>query len=337
MPDDAIPEDLIPEDLDVVDDDREVVETVPTALEGQRVDRVVAMVTGRPRSEVDSLVADGRVRIGGRVTTNRSRKLHTGELLEVSVPPEAALLADAPDPSVDVPVIWADEQVIVVDKPAGMVVHPGAGHDRGTMVQGLLARYPDLAALAVEPGARGRPGIVHRLDRGTSGLLVVARTAEARAALVAQLAERSVERRYLALVYGRVEADDGLIDAPLGRADRDPTRIVVRTDGKEARTRYRVEARFAAPVPATLLECRLETGRTHQIRVHVMAIGHPVVGDDRYGSRAVQAVPGIPTGRPWLHAAGLSFKHPADGRQVSFSSPLPAELSAVVERFVPES
>ena len=317
---------------DVADGDATAIsEVVPAALDGERVDRVVALVTGRPRSDVDGLVAAGLVAVGGRVTTNRSRKLHTGERLEIRLPPLEVGAAGAPDPSVDVPVVWADEQVIVVDKPAGMVVHPGAGHDRGTMVQGLLARYPDLEALASEPGSATRPGIVHRLDRGTSGLLVVARTAAARADLIGQLADRSVVRRYLALVHGRVEGDDGLIDAPLGRADRDPTRIVVRNDGKEARTHYRVEGRYAAPVPATLLECRLETGRTHQIRVHVMAIGHPVVGDDRYGTKASRSLPGVSAGRPWLHAASLSFRHPGDGRTVTFSSPLPADLTTVLD------
>ncbi len=315
--------------------DTDLTEIVPAALDGQRVDRVLAMLTGRPRSEADTLVAEGRVKVGGRVTTNRSRKLRTGERLEARVPPGTVPTPDLPDAGVEVPVVWADDQVIVVDKPAGMVVHPGAGHDRGTMVQGLLALYPDLALLASERGGAGRPGIVHRLDRGTSGLLVVARTSEARADLIAQLAERSVERRYLALVHGRVDGDEGLIDAPLGRADRDPTRIVVRTDGKQARTRYRVEARYASPVAATLLECRLETGRTHQIRVHAKAIGHPVVGDDRYGTRAGAAIPGVEMGRPWLHAAQLAFRHPGDGRPVSFSSPLPVDLVSVLEMLVP--
>jgi 23S rRNA pseudouridine1911/1915/1917 synthase len=311
----------------------ELNETVPAALDGQRVDRVVAMVTGRPRREVDELMAAGRVRVAGRVMTNKSRKLHTGERLDVRVPPEVLGAADAPDASVEVPVVWADDQVIVVDKPAGLVVHPGAGHSRGTLVQGLLAEYPDLAALASAPGAATRPGIVHRLDRGTSGLLVVARTAAARDDLIAQLADRTVERQYLALVHGTVDADEGLIDAPLGRADRDPTRIVVRRDGKEARTRYRVRARYDRPAAVSLLECRLETGRTHQIRVHVTAIGHPVVGDDRYGTRAAPALPGVPLGRPWLHAAGLSFRHPVDGRILSFSSPLPSDLTSVLDRF----
>lgn len=314
--------------------DEHITETVPSALDGQRVDRAVALVTGRPRSEVDALVAEGRVRVAGRVTTNRSRKLHTGELLEVSVPPVVDTGAGVSDASVAVPVVYSDEQVIVVDKPAGLVVHPGAGHSRGTMVQGLLAMFPDLAALAAEPGGAGRPGIVHRLDRGTSGLLVVARTPAARADLVGQLAGRSVVRRYQALVHGLIDSDEGLIDAPLGRSERDPTRIVVRTDGKQARTRYVVQARFAAPAEATLLECRLETGRTHQIRVHVTAIGHPVVGDDRYRSRpAVWAA--LPPGRPWLHASGLTFRHPADGREMTFSSPLPVELSRVLSSLQP--
>ena len=259
-----------------------------------------------------------------------------------------------------VAVVYADDEVIVVDKPAGLVVHPGAGHPDGTLVHGLLARFPDLAQLA-EPGLgrldRDRPGIVHRLDKGTSGLLVVARTRGARAALVAQLAARAVDRRYLALVRGRVEAAQGLIDAPLGRAEADPTRMTVRAGGREARTRYQVERRFTSPEDFTLLECRLETGRTHQIRVHLAAIGHPVVGDPRYGGRGgggggrggggggtsagagsraggvgTSAGAGIAAGRQWLHARQLSFDHPSTGRRLTFTSDLPADLAAVLAR-----
>lgn len=305
-------------------------EVVPVALDGQRLDRVVAMVTGRPRAEVDALVADGRVRLASAVTTNRSRRVRTGQGIDVVLPVEVGDGSGDPDASVSVPVVHVDDQVIVVDKPAGMVVHPGAGHRRGTMVQGLLALYPDLGQLADGPGLADRPGIVHRLDRGTSGLLMVARTTAARADLTAQLAARTVERRYLALVHAEVYADEGVVDAPLGRAERDPTRIVVRTDGRPARTHYRVLQRVPSPSPATLLELRLETGRTHQIRVHMEAIGHPVVGDDRYGPRPGRRLEHLTAPRPWLHAAGLGFAHPADGRAMTFSSPLPADLVAVL-------
>ncbi|HZQ27115.1 MAG TPA: RluA family pseudouridine synthase [Acidimicrobiales bacterium] len=297
-------------------------ETIPAALAGERVDRAVALLTGLPRSDVASLVEAGGVRLAGRVVTTRSRRVGEGEVLEVDVPAVVADLGPQSEPEVAVPVVHADEDVVVIDKPAGLVVHPGSGHLRGTLVNGLLARFPDLAGVGPDPA---RPGIVHRLDKGTSGLLVVARSARAYESLVAQLKRRQVERRYLALVWGQVASPAGLVDAPIGRASGDPTRMAVSSKGREARTRYEVLARYTEPVPLTLLECRLETGRTHQIRVHLAAIGHPVVGDTRYrGGRAALAVP-----RPFLHAHRLAFDHPGSGERVQFDSPLPADLEEV--------
>ncbi len=238
----------------------------------------------------------------------------------------------------DVTVVWSDDEVIVVDKPAGLVVHPGAGNRSGTLIQGLLARFPDLAGLAERPGGDGdrdRPGVVHRLDKGTSGLLMVARTEVARTSLASQLASRTVGREYVTLVRGTVAADSGLIDAPLGRDGRDPTRIQVLASGRPARTRYRVDERFDEPALSTLLCCRLETGRTHQIRVHLASIGHPVVGDERYGPKVLSSWQPLPSGRPFLHAATLVFDHPVTGARLSFSSPLPADLKAVLEAMSP--
>ena len=297
-------------------------ERIPAALAGERVDRVVAMLTDLPRTEAAALVADGHVRLDGTVVSGKSRKVAEGEVLTVEVP-ERRVAGVAADPSVHVPVVFADDDVIVVDKPAGLVVHPGHGNDRGTMVQGLLAAYPELAAV----GEPDRPGVVHRLDAGTSGLLVVARSAAAYSSLVEQLQSRSVDRRYLALVAGTVESPAGVVDAPIGRSGSDPTRMAVRADGREARTAYEVRERFTEPTAATLLECKLETGRTHQIRVHLAAIGHPVLGDPRYG-RSPLRVP-----RPFLHAWRLAFDHPTTGERVSFESALPADLEAVRARF----
>ncbi|HUR18003.1 MAG TPA: RluA family pseudouridine synthase [Acidimicrobiales bacterium] len=299
---------------------------VPGALDGERVDRAVAVLTGLPRSEVASLVAGGAIRIGDAPVSSRSRRVAEGDELEVVLPEGAG----APDPgpeadsSVEVAVVHEDGDLIVVDKPAGLVVHAGAGHRTGTLVHGLLARFPDLAAIGA--GEAARPGIVHRLDKGTSGLLVVARTASAYEDLVEQLRRRAVERVYVTLVCGRVDAPAGLIDAPVGRGVRDPTRMAVTAGGKEARTRYRVEARFSEPVPVSLLECRLETGRTHQVRVHLAAIGHPVVGDTRYRGVRTQLV----LGRPFLHATRLSFDHPTTGERLAFSSPLPDDLQTLL-------
>jgi 23S rRNA pseudouridine1911/1915/1917 synthase len=301
-------------------------ETIPAVLAGERIDRVVAMLTGLPRSDVAALVDAGGVRLGGAVVATRSRRVAEGDVLEVDVP---AVDADRPgtlaDAAVDVVVVHADNDVIVVDKPPGLVVHPGSGNPDATLVNGLLARFPDLADLGTDPQ---RPGIVHRLDKGTSGLLVVARTQRSYESLVAQLKRRAVERVYLALVAGTVEAPAGLIDAPIGRGTGDPTRMAVSARGREARTRYEVLERFTNPAPLTLVECRLETGRTHQIRVHLAAIGHPVIGDARYsGNRAA-----VPSPRPFLHAHRLSFDHPRTGERVSYASPLPADLEEVRAR-----
>lgn len=299
-----------------------MIATVPASLAGQRVDRVVALVTGLTRAEVAELVASGAVRVGGRPVPARSRRLAEGDELEVDVPPPAAPASVTGDASVVVAVVYEDDDVVVVDKPAGVVVHPGNGREEGTLVAGLLARFPELAGV----GEPLRPGIVHRLDKGTSGLLAVARSPLAYGSLAAQLRDRTVERRYLALTWGRIEADAGLIDAPVGRGRGDPTRMTVSSAGREARTRYEVVERYARPAPVTLVECRLETGRTHQVRVHLAAIGHPLVGDGRYGG----ARPAVPCPRPFLHARHLGFDHPVSGTHLSFDSPLPPDLAEVL-------
>ncbi len=301
-----------------------VVETVPGPLDGERIDRVVAMVTGASRSQVAEWLEAGLIRRNGTVATSRSARLVEGDLVEVDIDLDAPPPGLEPEPDVQVPVVHEDADVLVIDKPSGLVVHPGAGHSTGTMVQGLLARYPEI----VDVGDPARPGVVHRLDKDTSGLMLVARTQAAYEALVAMLAAHDVERRYLTLVWGVPEARSGMVDAPIGRSARDPTRMVVSAQGKEARTRYDVVQEFDDPVPCALLECRLETGRTHQIRVHMAAIGHPVVGDGRYrGDRST-----IPTPRMVLHSAALALDHPTrPGERLSFTSPLPADLAAVVD------
>ncbi|HET6965361.1 MAG TPA: RluA family pseudouridine synthase [Acidimicrobiales bacterium] len=304
--------------------------SVPAALDGERVDRAMALITGLSRREVNGVLDEGRVSIGRRVVTSHSRKVRSGETLTVEGDMEpdrpAAPSAEA---AVEVPVVYSDEAVIVVDKPAGLVVHPGNGNWHGTLVHGLLARFPDLAALATGEQL-DRPGIVHRLDKGTSGLLVVARTPEARDHLVGQLSRRTMRREYISLVFGTLESDEGVIDAPLGRSDIDPSRIRVQAGGRIARTHYKVESRFTSPSPTTLIRCRLETGRTHQIRVHLSSIGHPVVGDDRYGGRGRPQGPRMPPGRPFLHAAALGFEHPVSGQAMRFTSPLPRDLAEVL-------
>jgi len=294
---------------------------VPEALAGERLDRAVALLTGWTRSEVQALVESGSVLVGG-VAVPKSRRLVTDDVIELLAEPEPPGLP-APDPSIEVVVRHEDDDVIVVAKPAGLVVHAGAGHPDGTLVNGLLARYPEIAGV----GDPARPGIVHRLDRDTSGLLVVARTQPAYEGLVAMLAAHDVERRYVALVWGVPDSPRGVIDAPIGRSVRRPTRMSVREGGRVARTAYEVVATYREPDVAQL-ECRLETGRTHQIRVHLQAIGHPVVGDAAYGgSRAALALD-----RPFLHAGGLAFTHPVTGRPVAVEEPLAPELAEVLAR-----
>ncbi|MEY4340114.1 MAG: hypothetical protein RLZ14_1964, partial [Actinomycetota bacterium] len=226
------------------------------------------------------------------------------------------------DSSVEFEVVFADEHLIVVDKPAGLVVHPGASNPEGTLVNGLLARFPEI----VDVGEAHRPGIVHRLDLGTSGLMAVARSQRAYHELVDALSSRDVGRVYQALVWGHPANPHGLIDAPIGRDHRDALRMAVVVDGKPARTRYRVLQQYRAPAEAAALECRLESGRTHQIRVHLSAIGHPVVGDPTYGG--VRS--GIESPRPFLHAARLELEHPVSREPLVFESPLPADLADVM-------
>jgi 23S rRNA pseudouridine1911/1915/1917 synthase len=292
---------------------------VPDALDGERVDRALALLTGWSRGEVQELVRRGDVRVEGRIVA-KSHRVAAGDALEV----RAAPAPDVPPGPEDVPVAvrYEDDDVVVVAKPAGLVVHPGAGHAGGTLVNGLLARYPEMAAV----GDPHRPGLVHRLDRDTSGLLVVARSARAHEALVAALGSRLVARGYRALVWGVPEAPRGVIDAPIGRSEARRTRMAVREAGRPARTRYEVVDARRDPTVA-VLRCELETGRTHQVRVHLAAVGHPVVGDATYGGRR----PGVALDRPFLHAAELAFDHPVTGARVELIEPLPAELRRVLD------
>jgi len=294
---------------------------VPAALEGERIDRAVALLTGWSRADVQVLLARDAIVVDGR-PVGKSHRLVVGTVIEVLDGPAVAALPVA-DAGVAVDVRYADDDVVVIAKPAGLVVHSGAGHTEGTLVNGLLARFPEMAAVGDAP----RPGIVHRLDRDTSGLLVAARSARGYESLVRQISTRTVDRRYVALVWGALSSPRGVIDAPIGRSTSRRTRMAVRESGKEARTEYEVRTTFDAPVCA-LLDCRLETGRTHQIRVHLSAIGHPIVGDATYGG----ARETIELDRPFLHAARLAFDQPATGERLQFEEPLPAELTEVLEQ-----
>ena len=297
-----------------------IVENVPAALAGERLDRIVALILDVSRSVAAAVIDAGGATVDGATCTSGKLRLVEGQ--EVAVDPTAVPVASLPEPepSVEFGVIHVDESVIVVDKPAGLVVHPGAGNPSGTLVNGLLARFPDIAGV----GEPHRPGIVHRLDAGSSGLLVVARSQQAADALIAQFASHTATRAYIALVWGHPEAPHGVIDAPIGRSRQDPLRMAVVADGRPSRTEYRVVQRFDSPADLSLLDCRLETGRTHQIRVHLSSINHPLVGDPIYGQRR----PRLQLERPFLHAAELAFVHPRSGERVTFRSELASDLAA---------
>lgn len=298
-------------------------EEIPEALVGERLDRIVAMMAEISRSGAVALIAHEGVTVDGELAISGKVRLRAGQIVTVDqgrIPADQLPVADH---GVKFTVVHQDEWLIVVDKPAGLVVHPGAGRPDATLVNGLLAVFPEIA----DVGEAHRPGIVHRLDSGTSGLLIVARRPESYAALIEMMMERTVHRHYSALVWGHLAATQGTIDAPIGRDPRAPLRMTVIASGKSARTSYTEVRRFTNP-EVSLLACELETGRTHQIRVHLQAIGHSVVGDSTYGgARASLAMD-----RPFLHADRLTFHHPMTGEEMDFHSPLPADLEAVLAR-----
>jgi len=286
---------------------------------GTRLDQYLAAQTGLSRAQVQRLITAGQVTVAGEAV-KASLRLAGGETISVQLPPAEEPLAPIPEP-IPLDVVYEDRDVLVIDKPAGLAVHPAVGHETGTLVNALLARYPHLEG--TDPA--GRPGIVHRLDRDTSGLLVVGKTQRAVEDLKAQFKSQQVSKCYLALVVGHLPVSQGLIDAPVGRHPRWRQRFAVRSDGREARTRFTV----LETLPGySLLEARPETGRTHQIRVHFAYIGHPVAGDPVYGPRKDR----LGLGRQFLHASSLGFRHPITGQPLEFTSPLPADLQRVLDR-----
>jgi 23S rRNA pseudouridine1911/1915/1917 synthase len=284
---------------------------------GARLDRYVAdNLPDLSRSTVQNLIESGHILVDDFKRQPKFR-VTPGEVITVEIPPP---LDDEilPDP-IPLNIVYEDRDIIVVDKPAGLVVHPAPGHPRGTLANALVAHSPDISV-----GGSNRAGIVHRLDKDTSGLIVAAKSDRGRTSLVSQWAEQSVEKTYLALVAGRTEEEEATIEAPIGRDPKNRQRMAVVRSGRDAVTHFRVVERFAN---ATLLEIKIETGRTHQIRVHLAFIGHPVVGDSLYG-RTRDAIPGLD--RQFLHASELAIELP-DGTPMRFRSPLPDELQRVLD------
>jgi 23S rRNA pseudouridine1911/1915/1917 synthase len=304
-----------------------VAATVSAAEAGRRLDLwLAAQLPELSRTRVQALIDEGRVQVDG-APRKASHRLRAGERVRAVIPPPPS--AEMAAESIPLRVVFEDAHVFVVDKPSGMVTHPGAGQSTGTLAAAALAHAPEISGV----GGPRRPGIVHRLDKGTSGLIVLAKTRMAYDALTAQLSRRTMSRRYLCLVHGIVKRDEGVIDAPIARDSRSRVRMAVARPGtgKRAVTRFRVLERLAG---VTYLECRLETGRTHQIRVHLASLGHPLVGDVTYGRRkGGDAIPGElieGLGGVALHAAGLSFVHPASGERIELSSPLPNRIEAIL-------
>jgi len=295
---------------------------VPVDATPGRVDRFAADLTGLTRSHVQKLISDGRLLADERPVKANSI-VGGGAVLRLEIPPPIDA-TPGPEPDIPVSVVYEDDDLLIVDKPAGLVVHPAPGHSTGTLVNALLGRAGPEGFGGIA-GVR-RPGIVHRLDRDTSGLLMVARNDTAQASLMAQLKARRVKKTYVALVHGSVAAAAGRIEAPIGRDPKHRIRMAVVPDGRAATTGYRVRERFAG---WTLLELDLVTGRTHQIRVHLEAIGHPVAGDPLYGTGTSRRGPdGL--GRLFLHAWRLELTSPSTGKLVRAEAPLPPELETVL-------
>lgn len=312
---------------------------------GQRLDAWLAgAVPDLSRSRAKALIAGGSVAIGGATIEEPKRPVKPGERVTIDLPPPVP--AEPDGEAIPLAVVYEDDALIVIDKPPGLVVHPAAGHHTGTLVNALIAHCG--ASLSGIGGVM-RPGIVHRLDKDTSGLLVVAKTDRAHQGLAAQFADHGrtgpLERGYLALAWGMPDRTQGTIALPLGRSLRNREKIEVKRGegGREAITHYQVVESYGAsgrPPVATLIECRLETGRTHQIRVHLAAIGHPVIGDRTYGAGFATKVALLPEPartlaadfpRQALHAYLLGFEHPVSGEEMHFESPIPADMAALAE------
>ena len=291
-----------------------------------RLDRfIVEALPELTRGAIQRLIEGGLVTVNGK-PSKAAYKIRPGDAIVVCIPP--APLAEAQAESIPLDIVYEDADLIVINKPAGMVVHPAAGHTSGTLVNAVLAHCPDLRGVGDAQGVRS--GIVHRLDKDTSGLIIVAKSEAARDNLQRQFKSRNVAKVYVALVEGRLAPPQGLIDVPIGRDKQQRKRMTVVADGRPSRTAYKAAEFFGRTSKQyTLVEVKPQTGRTHQIRVHFAWLKFPIVGDTVYGRRRKTT---LPLQRHFLHAQSLTFRLPSDGREVTFTAPLPPDLSAVLEQ-----
>lgn len=308
-----------------------VEETLPQALSGERIDRIVALIADISRSDASKLIAAGGAEVDGVVVTSGKPRLQEGQVVVVDLEKIPLEVLPGPDASVKLDVVYVDDDIIVINKAAGMVVHPASSHGSGTVVNGILALYPEVAVV----GQPARPGIVHRLDSGTTGMMVIARSQRAYDSLVEALSDHEVGREYVALSWGWFDSPTAVVDANIGRHPRDPMKMAVVNSGKWARTHLEVIETFNVPAQLTLVKCTLETGRTHQIRVHLAAVNHPVVGDSMYGG----AKSALKASRPMLHAERLTLIHPGTGEEMSWTAAIPQDMASVIaqcEMSIPE-
>ncbi|MGZ5473529.1 MAG: RluA family pseudouridine synthase [Thermoanaerobaculia bacterium] len=304
--------------------------TVGESQHGLRLDRALGeLFTDYSRNFLANLVTEGRVRVDGAPATKPSQRVESGQRLEIDVPD--ALPAGIASQDLPLTVLYEDADVAVIDKPAGLVVHPAAGHADGTLVNALLFHVKDLSGI----GGEIRPGIVHRLDKDTSGVMIIAKHDAAHRRLTEDWNTERVRKEYVALVYGTPSSERGTVDAPIGRDPRDRKRMAVVAAGRAAITDYEVAERLRY---VSLVRCRLRTGRTHQIRVHMKHLGHPIVGDPLYSGPQWRGIPDkrvqkllSSLGRQMLHAARITFAHPTSGEAMSFEAPLPGDFASVIE------
>jgi 23S rRNA pseudouridine1911/1915/1917 synthase len=297
---------------------------------GFRLDRALAgLFSTESRNSLANLITEGRVRLDGKMAAKPSQRVETGQRIELDIP--APLPAGVQSQDIPLVILYQDADLAVIDKPAGLVVHPAVGHPDRTLVNALLHHVTDLSGI----GGELRPGIVHRLDKDTSGVMVIAKHDEAHRKLTANWNDAGVRKEYVALVYGTPAAERGTIDAPVGRDPRDRKRMAVTPGGRRAVTDYEVAERYRY---VSLLRCRLHTGRTHQIRVHMKYLGHPIVGDPVYSGPQWRGIPDKKLQRTLaaftrqaLHAAKITFPHPRDGRILTFEAPLPEDMRQLLE------